>query len=348
MPMFNFGGQAQLPQQAQPQGGGFLQQLLAPENAMPIVAALMGQQGNGQNFANAFSAYGQTAAQTSKRNKTLDFLRREAPELASAVDSGMDTGDAYKVYLQQRYAKPAANPFSDRAAAAQQYGLDPNSEEGRAFILSGDLPSARGGAAETGLVPQMMRDPKTNKTIFVQPTKDGRLIPSNVPEGYEPFDPYQKAFQTNLAKSQSDAAFDLPRVEQNAKQTLDILDRMENHPGREGSTGFIQGILPSRSEAQVDFQSLVDQTQGQSFLQAFQMLKGGGQITEVEGQKATDAISRLHNQRLSDADYLKAIQDLKEVVNNGLARARLQAGPGGGQAPQGGGVVDYRDYFGGQ
>jgi hypothetical protein len=308
----------------------------------------MGQQGNGQNFANAFSAYGQTAAQTSKRNKTLDFLRREAPELASAVDSGMDTGDAYKVYLQQRYAKPAANPFSDRAAAAQQYGLDPNSEEGRAFILSGDLPSARGGAAETGLVPQMMRDPKTNKTIFVQPTKDGRLIPSNVPEGYEPFDPYQKAFQTNLAKSQSDAAFDLPRVEQNAKQTLDILDRMENHPGREGSTGFIQGILPSRSEAQVDFQSLVDQTQGQSFLQAFQMLKGGGQITEVEGQKATDAISRLHNQRLSDADYLKAIQDLKEVVNNGLARARLQAGPGGGQAPQGGGVVDYRDYFGGQ
>ena len=75
MPMFNFGGQAQLPQQAQPQqGGGFLQQLLAPENAMPIAAALMGQQGNGQNFSNAMSAYGQTAAQTAGKNKTLDFF----------------------------------------------------------------------------------------------------------------------------------------------------------------------------------------------------------------------------------------------------------------------------------
>lgn len=197
MPMFNFGGQAQLPQQAQPQGGGFLQQLLAPENAMPIAAALMGQQGNGQNFSNAMSAYGQTAAQTAGKNRTLDFFRKNAPEYADMVQAGMPLNEAWQQYTQQRYAKPAANPFGDRAAAAQQYGLDPNSEEGRAFILSGDLPSARGGASETGLVPQMMRDPKTNKTIFVQPTKDGRLIPSNVPDGYEPYDPYTRAAQTS-------------------------------------------------------------------------------------------------------------------------------------------------------
>jgi hypothetical protein len=66
------------------------------------------------------------------------------------------------------------------------------------------------------------------------------------------------------------------------------------------------------------------------------MLKGAGQITEIEGLKATQAISRLGNQRLSDQDYLQAIADLEEVIANGLARARVQAGQAP-QAPQGGG-----------
>lgn len=125
MPMFNFGGQAQLPQQAQPQqGGGFLQQLLAPENAMPIAAALMGQQGNGQNFSNAMSAYGQTAAQTAGKNKTLDFLRKNSPELAAAVDGGMPMNDAWRVYTEQRYAqsKPTATLQEYEFAKQQGYG----------------------------------------------------------------------------------------------------------------------------------------------------------------------------------------------------------------------------------
>jgi len=124
MPMFNFGGQAQVPQQAQPQGGGFLQQLLAPENAMPIAAALLGQQGNGQNFSNALSAYGQTAAQTAGKNKTLDFLRKNSPELAAAVDGGMPMNDAWRVYTEQRYAqnKPTATLQEYEFAKNQGYG----------------------------------------------------------------------------------------------------------------------------------------------------------------------------------------------------------------------------------
>lgn len=136
-------------------------------------------------------------------------------------------------------------------------------------------------------------------------------------------------------KAQGEAAFDLPRVEQNAQQSLDVLERMKNHPGRTGSTGFIEGMLPSRTSDQVDFQSLVDQTQGQTFLQAFQMLKGSGQITDIEGKKATDAISRLRNQRLSDDDYLRAITDLEDVVKTGLERARKQAGAASSGAPSG-------------
>jgi hypothetical protein len=94
---------------------------------------------------------------------------------------------------------------------------------------------------------------------------------------------------------------------------------------------LFQGMLPSRTSDQVDFQSLVDQTKGQTFLQAFQSLKGGGAITDIEGAKATNAISRLGNQRLSDQDYLQAITDLEDVIKTGVARAQHQAG--GGVAP---------------
>lgn len=215
--------------------------------------------------------------------------------------------------------------------------------------------------------------------VAMQPSSGGGLVPAQTPDGIKlsppgigqvnlgtsyafrdrngkvvneaPIDNAGKAAAAASGKAQGEAAFDLPRVEQNAQQTLDVLERMKTHPGRAGSTGFIEGMLPSRTSDQVDFQSLADQTQGQSFLQAFQMLKGAGQITDIEGRKATEAISRLGNQRLSDDDYLRAISDLEDVVRTGLARARKQAGQGAssdsGGSPQSGGVVDYRDYFGG-
>lgn len=55
---------------------------------------------------------------------------------------------------------------------------------------------AKAGTSETGLAPQMMRNPDTGETIYVQPTRDGRLIKSNVPDGFIPYDPYAKALAT--------------------------------------------------------------------------------------------------------------------------------------------------------
>lgn len=216
MPMFNFGGQAQLPQQAQPQqGGGFLQQLLAPENAMPIAAALMGQQGNGQNFSNAMSAYGQTAAQTAGKNKTLDFFRKQAPEFAQMVEAGMPVNEAWQTYTQQRYAKPASNPFGDRAAAAQQYGLDPNSEEGRNFILSGDLPG-------------MARDP--NKPASIAEFEYGQQHPDYAEWAKT------KGRDAQLTATDKKAILEADEMVMNNQNTIDMLDSVLTEPGGPGSS----------------------------------------------------------------------------------------------------------------
>lgn len=342
-----FGQRAQVA--GQPSGLG---RLLAPEVALPLAAGLLGNQGNSQNFATGFALASpglaqqkELQAQTAEKNRTIDFFRSQAPEYAQMIDAGMPVSEAWQAYTKQKFAKPETNEYEERRAAAEQYGL--TGDDATSFVLTGSLPTGRYGSAEVGLQPIPVYDGQGNIT-YVQPSKSGNAVQMQFPEGYKPMSPFDqsrlKSSGTEAGKLEGGAAFDLPRVEQNAAQSLAVLERMKTHPGREGSTGFVQGMLPSRSSDQVDFQSLVDQTQGQSFLQAFQMLKGAGQITEIEGLKATQAISRLGNQRLSDADYLQAIADLEEVIQNGLARARQQAGQGGGMAaPQG---VDYKSKYG--
>ena len=79
----------------------------------------------------------------------------------------------------------------------------------------------------------------------------------------------------------------------------------------------------------------IDQIKGGAFLQAFESLKGGGQITELEGQKAEQAQSRL-NTAQSEEDFREALQEYKFYIDQGVRRLRGEQIPadtiyGGGQ-----------------
>lgn len=63
----------------------------------------------------------------------------------------------------------------------------------------------------------------------------------------------------------------------------------------------------------------IDQIKGGAFLQAFESLKGGGQITELEGQKAEQAQSRL-NTAQSEEDFREALQEYKFYIDQGVRR----------------------------
>ena len=71
-----------------------------------------------------------------------------------------------------------------------------------------------------------------------------------------------------------------------AQQSLDLMDAILRNENLRHVTGMIQGRLPARTQAQQDILVQIEQLQGQAFMQAFETLKGGGQITEVEGKKA--------------------------------------------------------------
>lgn len=104
------GNRSQMPGQATMSP---LQQLLDPAVALPIAAQLMGNQGNMQNFGNAFGAGGQAFAQTAERNrqlqqqnKTYEFFKQNAPEFAQMIEGGMPVDQVWQTYTQQRFAKP--------------------------------------------------------------------------------------------------------------------------------------------------------------------------------------------------------------------------------------------------
>jgi hypothetical protein len=104
--------------------------------------------------------------------------------------------------------------------------------------------------------------------------------------------------------------------------TLSVLDKALSHPGLDAATG-LQGAIDPRNyipgtDAK-DFNVVMDQIKGKAFLQAFESLKGGGQITEVEGKKATDAIARL-NTAQSTPEFKKALMELRDVAVSANAR----------------------------
>lgn len=113
------------------------------------------------------SGFAQARKDGKTRNATMEWLRANNPEIGSLVETGaISPTDAVKMAWQQKLEseKPKSlDEFSQRANAASMYGLDPNSEQGRAFILSGNYGGGGGkvdeftqrqqAAAQFGLAP---------------------------------------------------------------------------------------------------------------------------------------------------------------------------------------------------
>lgn len=144
----------------------------------------------------------------------------------------------------------------------------------------------------------------------------------------------------DLAKKQGEAQLAarqaLPDVAAQTQQTIKLVDDLINHPGfstvvgAKGPTGVPAALgygIPGTDAA--DFVARKNQLLGQQFMQAYSNLKGGGQITEVEGKKATDAIARMDT-AMSENEFKKAAVEFKEVLAAGLKRAQVKAGVSGG------------------
>jgi len=131
------------------------------------------------------------------------------------------------------------------------------------------------------------------------------------------------------AKNQAQAQIDLPQVVQQGEQTIKLVDDMLNHPGfnisvgAKSPVGKVASFIPGTDAASFDIAQ--KQMVGKQFLEAFETLKGGGQITQIEGEKATQAMSRMNTSN-SQEEYIKAAREFQNIIRSGINRAKQKAG----------------------
>jgi hypothetical protein len=127
---------------------------------------------------------------------------------------------------------------------------------------------------------------------------------------------------TQQARDAADATRSRQGAIEGAQSALALIDTALKHPGRATATGLSGILAPTNyipGTNAKDFQAIRDQIAGGAFLQAFESLKGGGAITEIEGKKAEQAIARLQTTQ-SDAAFEQALRDYQDVISKGVSR----------------------------
>ena len=135
------------------------------------------------------------------------------------------------------------------------------------------------------------------------------------------------------AKLTTEARIDAPKAIQQGEDTIKLVDDLLKAPGFKQAVGGSRLLQVQRipGTSAKDFDIRLDQLKGQQFLQAFESLKGGGHITEVEGKKATDAIARM-DAAGSEKEFVNAAREFQATIRTGVERAR-KAQSGGATTP---------------
>lgn len=283
-------------------------------------------------------------------NRTVAFLEKQYPDLAEAVKAGSLTpGDAWKLAYQQKIE--AAKPKNNFLTAGKNLY---NVETGE-WVAP---PAGMGDAPEFGLQPVWGQDAQGNPVIG-QLSKDGTFKQTPLPEGFQLSTgtgtvdlgthigtvdkrtgqviattpkaleeaEAQKKRGATVGEAEGAAQIAVPGARQRAAMIVEKVDRVLADPALNQSVGSVQGRLPSVRQSSIDFDKKVDQLRGEAFLEARQMLKGGGAITDFESNRAEAAIARL-DQAQSEAEFKAALEEFKAAVATGVQK--LEAAAGGG------------------
>jgi hypothetical protein len=289
--------------------------------------------------------YGLVAVNERDPNQVRDV--RRVPRKMDAVDGPADpnTGEKQRGYMNPETGQftpfPApqgsGQPSAFRGNSAEIQGVNElvragtiTKEQGADFLAGKTVTGPDG--AQYFLTPKgITRAPQTTApapgTLSAAPSGGGPAQPGLVPLTGGRTSEGQKIAE----KAAAEAKVTLPGVLNNSSHALKTIEDTRTHPGRKGwgATGWSTAIplisdgIPGTEGR--GFVALVNQMRGKAFLEAFDKLRGGGQITQVEGEKATQAIARLDRAQ-SDKDFETALDDLADIIKAGRRKAYRDAG----------------------
>jgi len=311
-------------------------------------------------YARTFRQYQDRQSAQEKQRALMDALSG-APDRSSMADALIQSGDPN--YMQMGIKQKLAQTAPPATYGPHQGSRFTKTEDGTGWIdwKSGKIIKTDGTVAdkEFGTSVHYYRDEKGN-TVPYQVSKQGgrqdidvpgealpgtqfldlgtRIVPADKRSGQPVGPAYEKdiageAEQKEVGKAKGEAKTRLPQLEQQATDMLGTIDSILQDPYLPEMTGFYSGRMMNLSTDAARVQSKLDQLQGQVFLEGYERLKGGGVITDFEGQKAEQAIARLNDPTMSDEDFKAALEDLRQVVLAGRQRARQQAGQPTADAP---------------
>jgi hypothetical protein len=351
--------QAALPPNAQPvQGQLPMQAPQAPqESPGGFGAGLSGFVNNlhtgpiGAIVGGIGSAAGMQSPAQKQANQTAQFLVSKGfdPALAKTVVSDpallravlpqiMGVGgqtDDIKEYQFAKKEDPSLtfNKFmQQKKAVSGEFGMQPiwgTGPDGKPAVLQ----LGKSGDAKQSVLPpgfNLARDPikvegPTGTTILDPQTRQ--------PVGFIPKDNAKKEADEKIGQARGTAQAALNNgADIDAQETIKKIDQFVSNKGFNEVFGQLDQYRPkwSHSDAGTDALARYEQLTGVSFLSAYQMLKGGGAITDIEGQKAGAAMARL-NRAQSEEAAKQALQDFKEAVDMGLKKLKRAAN--GGEEP---------------
>ena len=279
-------------------------------------------------------------------NATRDWLAQHHPDLAQAVDAGLPVSQAWQEAFSRQQGGDA-NPYQERFAAGQQFGLDGDALN--TFALTGAIPGTNKSNVTYGLTPIYGTDTVTGKTGMGVQGSDGsfKLVDTG---DFQPLGPYDssalKAAGTAFGKQTGGAQFDVPGAELTMNQTIAALnDIRAQQKGMDEQFGNFAGVPQQMTPAwpgseKAKFQVAVDRGTNLAFMQAREMLRGGGQITDFESRKAETAITNMQAamEKGDKAQFIQALDTFEQAVKDGYTKLVQQASAlpsyGVGQQPK--------------
>jgi hypothetical protein len=209
------------------------------------------------------------------------------------------------------------------------------------------LPIAGGAIPKTATPGEKLTDARARENIAISQERLRRDSDPVVQQALAS----ARATGEAIAKGDVAARQALPKIISDAQLALDVVDQMvgkqevrdkngkviqaatKPHPGFQDAVGatYLPGarFVPGTNAA--SFQALQNQVEGTAFLSAFEALKGGGAISEKEGEKATAARLRMTLAQ-NEQEYIKAAREFQDIVRTGVQNAQRKAG-GGASSP---------------
>jgi len=292
-----------------------------------------------ENLPAQLQAAQERRASNIRKNRTVNMLESAGQtELAKQVKSGAITG---KTAVAQMFQLAAEERAAGRAAAASARSFEQQKE----LIKLRQAATSPQLSSEEKLV-NLYRNayPNLSNAEILEMAMGGeekapaafqalkmQALAAGLEEGsqeYKNFMLTRGAGPEAAAKIEAKQIVQAPATVEKAQGALNAIKSILDNDNIAGITGKYEGQLGTTgvgsayfSQSEIDLIKDLENLEAKVFLEAFETLKGGGQITEREGIQAQRAMENLSRQQ--SPEKLKSnLRDLYEVILKGQERAR--------------------------